>query len=46
MTEDGMVGWDHQLNRHEFEQVLRVGDEQGSLVCCGPWGSKESDMTE
>ena len=30
----------------EFEQTLEVGDEQGSLVCCSPWGRKESDMTE
>jgi len=30
----------------EFEQTLEVGDEQGSLVCCSPWGRKESDTTE
>ena len=46
MTEDEMVGWHHWLNGHEFEQVLEVGEEQGSLVCCSPWGPKESDMTE
>ena len=23
-----------------------VGDGQGSLACCSPWGRKESDMTE
>ena len=34
------------LMEHEFEQVLGVGDGQGSLVCCSPWGCKESDMTE
>ena len=45
-TEDEMVGWHHQLNRHEFEQVPGVGDEQGSLACCSPWSRKESDMTE
>ena len=33
-------------NGHEFEQALGVGDGQGSLVCCSPWGHKESDMTE
>ena len=45
MTEDEMVGWHHQLNGHEFEQS--PGDEgQGSLVCCSPWGCKQSDMTE
>ena len=32
-----MVGWNHQLDGHEFEQILRVGDGQGSLVCCSPW---------
>ena len=31
---------------HEFEEALGVGDGQGSLVCCSPWGHKESDMTE
>ena len=41
MTEDEMVGWHHQLNGHEFEQALGVGDRQGSLVCCSPWGCKE-----
>ena len=43
---DEMVGWHHRLNGHEFEQALRVGDGQGSLVCCNPWGHKESDLTE
>ena len=46
MTEDEMVGWHHQLDGCEFEQVLGVGDGQGSLVCCSPWGHKESDTTE
>ena len=45
-TEDEMVGWNHRLDGHELEQVLEVGDGQGSLVCCSPWGCKESDMTE
>ena len=44
-TEDEMVGWHHWLNGHEFEQALGVGDGQGSLVCCSPWGHKESDTT-
>ena len=39
-----MVGWHHQLNGHEFEQTLEESG-QGSLVCCSPWGRKESDMT-
>ena len=45
-TEDEMVGWCHWLNGHEFEQALGVGDGQGSLACCGPWGHKELDTTE
>ena len=44
--QDEMVGWHHQLDGHEFEQALGVGDGQGSLVCCSPWGCKELDMTE
>ena len=46
MTEDEIVGWHHQLDGHEFEQALGVHDGQGSLVCCSPWGHKESDTTE
>ena len=45
MTEDEMVGWHHQLNGYEFEQALGVGDGQGRLVCCSPWGRKELGMT-
>ena len=41
-----MVGWHHQLDGHEFEQTLGVGDELVSLVCRSPWGQKESDTTE
>ena len=52
MTEDEMVGQHHQLDVHEFEQALGVGDGQGGHgvtvhgVCCSPWGHKELDMTE
>ena len=46
MTEDKMVGWHHWLDGHEFEQAPGVGDGQGSLACCCPWGHKESDTTE
>ena len=46
MTEDEMVGWHHQFNRHEFEQTVGDGEGQGCLVCCSPWGHKELDMTE
>ena len=41
-----MVGWHHQLDGHEFEQALGVGDGQESVVCCSPRGRKESDTTE
>ena len=46
MTEDEMVGWHHLLDGHELEQDQGVGIGQGSLVCCSPWGHKESDKTE
>ena len=41
-----MVGWHHWLNGHEFEQASGVGDGQGGLMCCSPWGRKESGRTE
>ena len=41
-----MVGWHHQPDGHEFEQASGVGDGQGSLACCSPWGCKELDTTE
>ena len=44
-TEDEMAGWHHRLDGHEFEQSPGVGDGQGSLACCSPWGLKRSDMT-
>ena len=46
VTEDETVRQHGQLNGHESEQAPGVGDGQGSLVCCSPWGRKESDMTE
>ena len=47
-TKDEMakLGWHHQLNGHAFKQAPGDGDGQGSLVCCSPWGRKESDKTE
>ena len=44
-TEDEKVGRHHQLNGHEFKQTPGDGEGQGGLVCCTPWGCKESDMT-
>ena len=41
-----MVGWHHRLNAYEFQQTLGDSEGQGSLVCCCPWGFKESDTTE
>ena len=46
MTEDEKVGWHHRLDGHEFEQAPGVGDGQGSLAGCSPWGCKVSDTTE
>ena len=45
-TENEMAGWHHQLDGHEFEWTLGVGDGQGGLACCDSWGRKESDTTE
>ena len=46
MTEDETVRWHHRLNGHGFGQAPGVGDGQGSLACCSPWGPKESDMID
>ena len=45
-TEDEMVGWHHQLKGYELESTPGVGDGQGGLACCIPWGLKELDVTE
>ena len=45
VAEDEMVRQHHQLNEHEFEQILGDSGGQGSLVCCSPWGCKQSDTT-
>ena len=39
-TTEEMVGWHHRLNGHGFGFTLGVGDGQGGLVCCSPWGSQ------
>ena len=41
-----MVGWHHRHNEPESKQTPGVGDGQGGLACCSPWGREESDMTE
>ena len=46
MTEDEVVGWHHRLDGLESEQALEAGDGQGSLVCCRPWGRRESDTAD
>ena len=46
MTEDEMAGWHHRPDGNEFEQAPEGGDGQGSLACCSPWSSKDSDTTE
>ena len=45
-TEDKMAGWHHQLDAHEFEWTLGVGDGQGGLACWVSWGLKESDTID
>ena len=44
-TENEMVGWHHGLNGHEFDETPGVGDGQGGLMCCSPWGFRELDTT-
>ena len=44
--EDEMVGWHHWLDGHGFGWTPGVGDGQGGLACCSPWGCKVSDTTE
>ena len=46
MTENKIIGWHHEFNGHEFEQALGVGDGQGSLAGCSPWGHNELDIAE
>ena len=45
-TEDEVVGWHHWLDGCESEQAPGVGDGQGNLACCSPWGLKELDTTK
>ena len=45
-TEDEMAGWHHWLDGRESEWTPGVGDGQGGLECCDPWGCKKSDTTE
>ena len=45
-TEDEMVGWPYRLNGHECGWTPGVGDGQGGLACCSPWGRKGLDTTE
>ena len=44
-SEDEMAGWHHRCNETELGQTLGDSEGQGGLVCCSPWGHKESDMT-
>ena len=46
MTEDEMVGWYHRLDGYEFEHASGIGDGQGRVACCSPWGRRESDESE
>ena len=46
VTKEELIGWHHWLDGREFHLAMGVGDGQGSLACCSPWGCKESDMTQ
>ena len=46
MTEDELVGWQHEINAHEFEQTPGDSEGQGSLACCSPRGHKELNTTQ
>ena len=46
IREDEMFGWHRGFNGFEFQQALEVGDGQGILVCCSPWGCTQLDTTE
>ena len=46
MTENEMVGWYHQHNGNESEQVLEHSDRQGRPASCSPWGHKETRMSD
>ena len=46
VTQSKLVAWRLQLDGHDFERALGVGDRQGGLACCGPWGCKDSDTSE
>ena len=43
-TEDEMIGWHPLHDGHEFEQALAVGDGQGRLACCSPWGQRAGSV--
>ena len=45
-TEDEIAGWHHWLDGRESEWTPGVGDGQGGLACCNPWGRKDLDTTE
>ena len=45
-TEDEMAGWHQRLDGQVFERAPGVGDGQGGLACCSPWGQRQSDTTE
>ena len=45
-AEHEVGGWHHWSDGHESEQSPGVGDGQGGLMCCSPWDTKVSDMTE
>ena len=43
VSEDEMAAWHHQCNGRELGQISEDGEVQSGLLCCSPWGHKESD---
>ena len=43
-----MTGLDghHQLDEHESEKAPGVGDGQGSLAHCSPWGHSQTQVSD
>ena len=44
VSENEMAGWYHQCKEHELGQTLGDREGQRGLMCCSPWGHKESDV--
>ena len=45
VAEDEIVGWNHQLNGHEFEKAPGDCGGQRSLAFCSSWGHNKLNTT-